>query len=33
MVGGALLNTVSEADMERRAAGYGMLLSLTYRLP
>lgn len=33
MIGGSLLNTFDEAGLERRTAGYGVLLSLTYRLP
>lgn len=33
MIGGTLLNTFDEAGLERRTAGYGVLLSLTYRLP
>jgi hypothetical protein len=33
MIGGNLLNTFNEAGVERRVTGYGVLMSLTYRLP
>jgi hypothetical protein len=33
MIGGTLLNTFDEVGLERRTRGYGVLLSLTYRLP
>jgi len=33
MIGGTLLNTFDEPGLVRRAAGYGVLLSLTYLLP
>ncbi|MEZ4756193.1 MAG: hypothetical protein R2817_05145 [Flavobacteriales bacterium] len=33
MIGGTLLNTFDESGLERRTAGHGVLMSLTYRLP
>ncbi|MCU0320073.1 MAG: hypothetical protein MUE88_08345 [Flavobacteriales bacterium] len=33
MIGGTLLDTFNEAGVERRVTGYGVLMSLTYRLP
>jgi hypothetical protein len=33
MIGGTLLDTFNEAGAERRVTGYGVLMSLTYRLP